>query len=141
MTTPVGILNHGKSYLKAARHLLDEIVTQRLSLPFDDPVSLLLGHSIELILKACLHHKIGNAPKSRDLLSLRTLAISHACVFDLDRAEQGHLGLLNNVFGGPPYKVRYLTTGVATTHDDKIILGIAARFADEATQLIPGAAR
>lgn len=143
MTSPVGVLNHGKSYLKAANHLCSEIMDRRLSLPFDDPVSLLLGHALELILKSSLLQKGATEKEAwgHDLMELRMRAIDRGCVFCLNQQEQVHLELLNKMFGKPPYEVRYLETGKGQAHDDTIIIKIATRFAEEATRLIPGAVR
>lgn len=118
-------------------------MAKRLNLACDDPISLLLGHSIELILKASILH-LGAPEKEawgHDLVKLRALAIEKGCAFIIDQTQEGHLKLLNNGFGTPPYEVRYLVTGFVTVHDDFIILRIADRFADEATKLIPGAIR
>ena len=143
MTSTLGILNHGKIYLKAAEHLTSEILDGRLLLPFDDPVSLLLGHALELILKASLLQKgaTDNEAWGHDLLKLRTTAIAKGCAFTLGEQEKGHLDLLNKVFGAAPYEVRYLKTGPTTVHDDTVIIRIATRFSEEASSLISHAAR
>ncbi len=141
MTTNLGTLNYGKSYLRAAEHLVSEIQAARLSLPFHDPISLLLGHSIELVLKSCLL-TLGATEKEvwgHELVQLRASAIKHGCKLALNSIEEEHLGLLNNAFGKAPFTVRYLQTGFTTVHDDTIIIALAQRFVDEAEILVSSA--
>ena len=136
--SPLGVLNHGKSYLKAADHLCDASLNGRLSLPFDDPVTLLLGHSLELNSKACLTAKGATEQEAwgHDLVKLRDCAVQKGCNLTLQSTEVGHLTLLNKTFGQASYTVRYLQTGSMTMHDDKIVLKFANRFANEATTLV-----
>ena len=132
----LGVLNLSKSYLQAAEHLFGAIASQRLCLKFSHPLSFLLGHAIELVVKAALLHWGTQAPKKHDLASLRVLAIDKGSALALSKVEKCHFELLTEFFGTPPYEVRYLKTGYRQAHNDEIILSIAKKFANEITSLI-----
>lgn len=128
----IGWFNFGCSYLDAAEHLIVAIEQRRLNLRFDSPVSFLVGHGLELLIKAYLRssgltdaqvEKIGH-----NLQTLLSTAADRKLDFVLTELEQEHIALLNRDFGGRPYAVRYLRTGSKQAHDDRIVLAVARRL-------------
>lgn len=129
---PIGWFNYGCSYLDAAEHLVRAIEQGQLTLRFDSPVSFLVGHGLELLIKAYLRSAgMTDAQVERighNLQTLLSTAAARNLDFELTELEQGHVALLNRDFGGRPYAVRYLRTGAKQVHDDRVVLAAARRL-------------
>lgn len=129
---PIGWFNYGCSCLDAAEHLVQAIEQRELTLRFDSPVSFLIGHGLELLIKAFLRSAgmtDAQVEKLRhNLETLLSAAAARSLNFELTELEQGHVALLNRDFGGRLFAIRYLRTGAKQVHDDRIVLAAARRL-------------
>lgn len=134
-TTALGLLNTAGSYLDAAEHLAQAIDTKRLKLDYRAPVDLLLGHSVELLLKAYLRSKGWSLDDLKDkaghdIAKLLRAARSAGLNDGASKKENFYVLCLNERFGKWPYTIRYIETGTIV-HDDKGVVMAWARRVEE----------
>ena len=132
-TTAIGLLNYGRSFLAAARALqsTQQAKTYRPTHPHA-PIGFLLGHAFELILKAHFRARGESLDqlkeRSHDISKLLTDALLADLGVHVDENELGHLSLLNEQFGRPPYMIRYIVTGFARFPDYACLTDLAERI-------------
>ncbi len=131
-TNEMGMFNYAVSYIDAARELSDACNSGRLTLSFDATIGMLIGHSIELGTKSFLRSK-GESLKvikalRHNLLELLTKATAKGLVTSASIDENIDLEILNEWFGQPPYKIRYIETGSCRSFDDRRLIGFADRL-------------
>jgi len=118
MTQPVGYMNLGWAFLRAAEFLHLARLRRDLELFFRQPELFLIGQSFELILKAYIWHVTGAEAKySHNLVDLLREAESNGLNTALSGDERAHLCQLNASFGQRPYEAKYLQTGVGPDRD------------------------
>ncbi len=134
-TNEMGMFNYAVSYLEAARELSDACNSGRLTLSFDAPIGMLIGHAIELGTKAFLRSKGASLKEIKamghNLQELLKKAGAKGLVTSASIDETIDLETLNVWFGRPPYLIRYIETGSYRGYDERRLIEFADRlFAD-----------
>lgn len=132
MTEPIGFLNYGWSYLRSAEYVFAAVRNDNLKLSFRDPITTLVGHSLELILKAYIWHASKKrAPFVHNLEELMKIAVKEGLQLQLTDDERTALEHLNKLVGSCPFEARYLLTGSGAEPQFLSWLKLARRIMDE----------
>jgi hypothetical protein len=120
------------SYRNAARYLSDGLAAQRLKLPYPHPVLFLVGHSLEVILKANLRargHTLNQLIEAgHDLLKLADAVETTGAAIPISYTEREHIQLLNALHGMRPFQTRYPITGFARYPDQQLLINVVDRL-------------
>lgn len=120
------------SYRNAARYICEAVSDQKLELPYLDPVLFLIGHSLEIILKARL--------RARGYTLRQLIQLGHGLedlIYEVEkdggsvlisRDERDHVGLLVSLHGTQPFRTRYPVTGYVQLPDCQILIGAIDRL-------------
>jgi hypothetical protein len=129
MTEPIGYLNYGWSFVRAAEHLHSASSSNQPSLGFPDaPPTVLVGHGIELMLNAYIWHRSGDeASFTHDLLELNEKAEK----LGLNAVDRSALEPLDRLVGGRPFEARHLLTGASSKPAIHEWFAIARRLMDQ----------
>jgi hypothetical protein len=131
-TSAMSLWTEAASYGAAARCLSEAISDQKLKLPYPHPVLFLIGHSLEVILKA--------KPRARAYTLGQLIKLGHGLedLIDevekdgrsvpLSRDERDHVGLLDSLHGTQPFRTRYPVTGYVQLPDQQILIGAIDRL-------------
>jgi hypothetical protein len=133
-TSAMSLWTEAASYRDAARYLWEGIVGNKLKLPYVHPLLFLIGHSLEVVLKAKLR-ATGNSLRSladhgHGLAELLDAAEKAGLRVPVSDIERDHLRLLDALHGKHPYQTRYPVTGFKQYPDHQLLMDVADRLID-----------